>query len=71
MITPVALIRRIRTLRMLARTALTPEMSAVYGARVELAWMHAKRQGRAAWARSVSAHNARHGLPISTPYVAA
>lgn len=71
MLSPVALFRRIRTLTMLARTALSPEMQAVYSARIELARLQAHRQGKAIWLRSVEAHNAKHGLPVGTPYRAA
>lgn len=63
--TVVAMTRRIRTLKMLARTALTPSMQAVYSARVELAWLHARRQGKLAWQRSQARANASAGYPFA------
>ncbi|RPJ39935.1 MAG: hypothetical protein EHM35_01035 [Planctomycetaceae bacterium] len=66
--TPVALTRRIRTLKMLSRTALTPQLQAVYSARVELAWMHARRQGKLAWQRSQARANASAGYPYGSSY---
>lgn len=68
---PVAFVRRIRTLRMLASTALTAEQTAIYTARIELAWAHIRIAGRTSWKRAVEAHNAKHGLPAGTPYRAA
>lgn len=43
-----AIVRRVRTLRMLARTAITSESAAIYWARCELAIRYSMRRSRPA-----------------------